>query len=308
MTMFKKFKYYSKNSITWLIPNGIRRYFAQKVIHDYLKSPNHYVEDRVNYYLKMKHPFSLPENLSSSVSKFKKTGGTTYYFDLHKVIKCFPNHYSFAYQNGDVTKIPQIPTFLKSRPINDINDNSVLLKLNEVRHFCFVTDNKPFFEKKDQVVWRGLGRKPHRKLLLKKYYDHPMCDVGRTAPIEGEPYEKPFMSIKEQLDYKFILAIEGNDVATNLKWAMSSNSVVIMTKPKFETWFMEGRLKADQHYIEVQDDYSDLIDKMDHYLKHPEQAQKIIKNAHQWVEQFKDKKREKLISLLVAHRYFELNQ
>ena len=31
-----------------------------------------------------------------------------------------------------------------------------------------------------------------------------------------------------------------------------------MPKPKFETWFMEGILVADQHYILIKDDYSDL--------------------------------------------------
>ena len=39
--------------------------------------------------------------------------------------------------------------------------------------------------------------------------------------------------------HKFILCIEGNDVASNLKWVMSSNSVAVMPKPKFESWFME---------------------------------------------------------------------
>ena len=50
------------------------------------------------------------------------------------------------------------------------------------------------------------------------------------------------MTINEQLHYKFILCSEGNDVASNLKWVMSSNSIAVMPKPKFETWFMEGIL------------------------------------------------------------------
>ncbi len=113
------------------------------------------------------------------------------------------------------------------------------------------------------------------------------------------------MSIEEQLTYKFLLAIEGNDVATNLKWAMSSNSLVLMSKPTCETWFMEGRLEAGIHYVEVADDYSDLIEKMEYYIAYPEKAESIIKNAHAWVDQFRDQKRERLISLLVAKKYFE---
>ncbi|MDF5490817.1 glycosyl transferase family 90, partial [Vibrio parahaemolyticus] len=126
-------------------------------------------------------------------------------------------------------------------------------------------------------------------------------------PQEGQPWEKGFMSIEEQLQYKFLLCIEGNDVATNLKWAMSSNSLVIMSKPKYETWFMEGKLEAGIHYVEVQDDYSDLPEKMDYYLANEQEALAIIENAHQWVEQFKDKRKERLISLMVADKYFTLS-
>ena len=39
------------------------------------------------------------------------------------------------------------------------------------------------------------------------------------------------LTIREHLDYKFIMALEGNDVASNLKWVMSSNSIAVMTRP-----------------------------------------------------------------------------
>ena len=41
----------------------------------------------------------------------------------------------------------------------------------------------------------------------------------------------PKKTIREHLDYKFIMALEGNDVASNLKWVMSSNSIAVMTRP-----------------------------------------------------------------------------
>ncbi|MDG3400031.1 lipopolysaccharide A protein, partial [Vibrio parahaemolyticus] len=39
-----------------------------------------------------------------------------------------------------------------------------------------------------------------------------------------------------------------------------------------------------------------------------QEALAIIENAHQWVEQFKDKRKERLISLMVADKYFTLSQ
>jgi AsnA-type aspartate--ammonia ligase len=103
-------------------------------------------------------------------------------------------------------------------------------------------------------------------------------------------------TIREHLDYKFIMALEGNDVASNLKWVMSSNSLAVMTRPTCETWFMEGTLVAGYHYVEVKEDFSDLPEKLQYYIEHPEQAEDIIRHAHEYVRQFQDKERENLIT------------
>ncbi|PDH49749.1 MAG: lipopolysaccharide biosynthesis protein, partial [Bacteroidetes bacterium MED-G20] len=113
------------------------------------------------------------------------------------------------------------------------------------------------------------------------------------------------MTINEQLHYKFILCLEGNDVASNLKWVMSSNSIAVMPKPKFETWFMEGILVADQHYILIKDDYSDLEEKLNFYIENPKKASSIIENAHNHVSKFQDQQTEDLLSLMVIDKYFK---
>ena len=68
---------------------------------------------------------------------------------------------------------------------------------------------------------------------------------------------------------------------------------------------MEGRLRPGYHYIEVRDDYSDLEEKIDYYIAHPEQAQQIIDHANDFARQFYDSRRERFISLLVMKKYFE---
>ena len=85
---------------------------------------------------------------------------------------------------------------------------------------------------------------------------------------------------------------------------MSSNSIAVMPRPLFETWFMEGRLIPNYHYIEVKPDFSDLLERMDYYSAHPEEAEAIIKHAHEYVDQFRNSRRERLISLLVLKKYF----
>lgn len=305
-----KFPYYFSNALSILIPRFVYRAQAKRLLSNLTEAEKQLCLERVNYYNKCETPFSVDsrEQSYATVDTFKKTKGWTYFFDLRQVVRYFPSSFAFNYINGDVTHIPNVPSFIKSRPIFGSNQNSVVLKLNQVRHFKFVDDPIRYQDKKDMVAWRGVGFQPHRQKVIHAFYNHPQCNIGQTRPVEGQPWEKDFMSIEEQLQYKFLLCIEGNDVATNLKWAMSSNSLVIMSKPKYETWFMEGKLEAGVHYVEVKDDYSDLPEKMDYYLANEQEALAIIENAHQWVEQFKDKRKERLISLMVADKYFALSQ
>jgi hypothetical protein len=134
-----------------------------------------------------------------------------------------------------------------------------------------------------------------------------MFNIGQTGPVLDAPWVKNFMPISEQLDYKFIFCIEGVDTATSIKWVMSSNSVCVMPKPKYETWFMEGALQPDVHYIEISDDFSNAEQKIKYFIEHPNKVLKIIENAQAHVEQFKHAKREKLISLMVLDKYFSLS-
>ena len=59
-----------------------------------------------------------------------------------------------------------------------------------------------------------------------------------------------------------------------------------------ETWFMEGKLIPDFHYVLLADDLSDVGAKVSHYLSHPHEARAIIANANGWVAQFLDEQRE----------------
>ncbi|SDH75144.1 Glycosyl transferase family 90 [Vibrio xiamenensis] len=303
-----KAKYYLNHSLVTLLPTKLLRWQAKQMLSHASQQEKDAIQQRIDYYNKVSHPFTLDRTKSTNVKSFHKTGGTTYYFDLYKVVKCFADHLRFSYINGDVVDVPSQPSFVKSRPIAGDNQNAVLLKLNAIRHYRFVDDKLAFKDKRDLLVWRGSGFRPNRRLLLDTLFGHPQCDIGRTDTKKGEQPEfvVPKMSIEEQLKYKFILSLEGKDVATNLKWIMSSNSLCITPKLRYETWFMEGKLEAGVHYVEVKDDFSDLIEKMNYYLEHQDEALDIIANANAWVAQFKNEKREKLIALKVAKKYFTL--
>lgn len=297
-----KLYFYLRGILNLLTP----RYFFQKKCSQILVMPiSKDAIKRINYYNKTK-PFTLDKE-AKSIQEFYSEKKKTYFFDLLKYLKYFDKKFQISYLFGDITHVPTTPTIVKSRPIEGENANSILMKLNSVRHFIFVNDTLEFEEKKDQVVWRGKCYVPHRVEFVKHFYQHPLCDIGQTNT-KGDlsvAWQKNKLSLQEQLKYKFVLAIEGNDVASNLKWAMSSNSLVMMTQPKYETWFMEGLLKANIHYVLLKNDYSDFEEKIEHYIKHPQQAKEIINNAHKHVEQFLNQTNEDIISLHVLDKYFK---
>ncbi len=299
-----KFLYYSLNFARQFVPRSFFQEQLNKRLHHLSKFDLEYIKYRVNYYNKLHDKCALPTSVHplkdfKLIKKHK-----TYFFDTFEYTRFFPDNYRIDFTFGDITAIPPVPSVVKSRPISGENNNAVIMKLNKVRHFTFTADTKKFSKKKNILVGRMNVNQEQRLRFLDIYFNHPLCNVGQINEKGGNPkYLVNYLSIDEHLDYKFILCIEGHDVASNLKWVMSSNSVAVMPRPKYETWFMEGTLIPNYHYIEIKDDYSDLEEKLQYYIRHPEEAEKISKNANEYVEQFKDKKRENLISLLVLERY-----
>ncbi len=302
-----KFFFYVRNFSRLVVPASL---YPQRFHKKLLRLPSgniHEVIDRVNYYNKVETIKPLQNGVKIKDFKFRKKH-KTYFFDTYKYIRYFNPELKFSYRFGDITQIPETPALVKSRPISSNNENSVLLKLNKVRHFHFVHDSTPFTAKKDKLVWRGhiSKLKTDRIRFLKTHFSNPLCNIGCTNRYENhEKYIRGKMSIDAQLGYKFILCIEGNDVASNLKWVMSSNSLAVMPRPKYETWFMEGRLVPDYHYVEIREDFSDLEQKINFFCTHPKEAQTIIDQANLYVSKFKHKKREDFISLLVLDKYFQ---
>ena len=59
------------------------------------------------------------------------------------------------------------------------------------------------------------------------------------------------------------------------------------------------------HYVEIRDDYADVEEKIRYYAEHVDEAETIIRKAHEFVDRFRNAEREDIISLLVLKKYFE---
>ncbi|MCX7215904.1 MAG: glycosyl transferase family 90 [Burkholderiales bacterium] len=301
--------YYAKAYGKLILPDRFFQHKAERLLFQYPVIPPD-LQGRLDYYCKLVAPFNLTG--STTLTDIRSHPRTTYFLDFYPFIRAFPDAQRFNTLFGDVTTIPKQPSFVKSRPIEGDNKNSVLMKLGSVRHFTFVKDPLDFRKKHSALVWRGRLHpaitKERRLDFLREFTGKPRLDIGHINRGNVFPeFRRERLSIPDQLNFKYILSLEGVDVATNLKWIMSSNSLCFSQRLKFETWYMEGRLQPGVHYVEIADDFSDVEQKIDYYENHPSEAEQIIANANAYTQQFFNQEVEDLLSYLVVKRYLELS-
>lgn len=265
------------------------------------------VERRVDYYNKINSSVEINHHGTTINDLTKPKTPKSYYFDTFEYARYFPKDLLIDFTFGDVDTVLDFPMIAKSRPIHGNNKNNILLNLDKVRHFISVKDTLHYSEKKDILIGRAGVYQNHRIKFFEKYFNNPMCDLGQVNKNGGNlEWKKPKISIAKHLKNKFVLSLEGNDVATNLKWIMSSNSIAVSPPLKMETWYMEGTLKPNEHFIGIDENYENLEVKLQYYLDHENEAREIIQNANEYRSQFNNKNVERLVSILVLKKYFDL--
>ena len=301
--------YYAEGYKSDLVPQSMQAQQLRAALDTYGQGePSPEIVARVDYYNKLSKQVTLTDHIAL---KDLPRNRSRYFYDLMTVAKPFGLDRRLAYLYGDIKHIPQTPTLVKSRPIAGDNANSVLLNLNKFRHFRQSYDRVPFAEKSPTAVWRGRLCNKMRATLAERFDTHPSFDIGYSIKGTRVGFDrrgvapKPFLSIGDHCRHRYILSVEGNDVATSLKWILSSNSLCMSPALKYETWFMEGTLQPGVHFVELRPDFEDLEDKVAYYENHPDEALAIIRNAQNHWKKFLDKDRERLISSLVLKKYFD---
>lgn len=258
----------------------------------------------------------------------------SYIDDLYTIWKKLPMAYKkpqrrVMWYPRDRVESFDVPVLVKTRPIHE-HGMSVLFRLNTIRHFQkmrTVISNKhiepSFHQKKNCLVWRGAPtgfgfgnnipfRTVSRQTLVEKYFSHPdvLIDVGLVLKPNHFPryakfahYSKHELSLNDMLECKYILSVEGNDVASNLKWVMCSQSLVVAPRPQIESWFLESRLQPYVHYLPVRDDFSDLEQQIEWAQNNPSRCEEIIQNANTYAQTFLDEEKQthELVQVLSSY-------
>ena len=215
------------------------------------------------------------------------------------------------YLIGDVEK--QVDDYYLSKiRLEGCNKCVIIKAANLHRHWGVLYSKEmfendiPFQNKIGTALWRGattgqLGRCANRFDLVEKYFDnHNKINIGfsniawGTVDTSGNiinyhsyaKWVKGKMSIKEQLRYKYLLAVDGNDKASGLNWQLASKSLVMMAKPTKISWLMEDKLIPNVHYVQLKDDFSDLEEKIEWCETHPNECQQIVNGANNFMTQF----------------------
>jgi hypothetical protein len=214
-----------------------------------------------------------------------------------------------------------LPVLSKWR-FNDLNLHRrpvpIVIRLEGSRHFDPLMKVKdfdiPWEKKKDVALWRGdlSGTNYDDDAHIQDFsYSDPksICfkfdrcrmvyrnivssaesvDVALTRSsvkhlqrIEGVNLIRPRVSMKDMLEHKMLISIEGNDVASGLKWNLYSNSVVLMPPPTKSIISMEMLLKPYVHYVPL--DLDDVDEAVNWVLQNQDEAKQISQRATQFIE------------------------
>eukprot|EP00984_Skeletonema_dohrnii_P023082 scaffold12185_cov114-Skeletonema_dohrnii-CCMP3373.AAC.10 len=181
----------------------------------------------------------------------------------------------------------------KERHYKDLENyhRNIVKKGNEV----------PWSEKLSKVFWRGAttynekaGTSRLEYLAQWINYDDNHTDIAFSNVVQITGFKREYVKrqyfrekqslLLEMNRYKYLLSVEGNDVATGLKWMLYSNSVVFMSRPTVATWAMEDLLVPFVHCIPLANNYSNLLEMVKWANEHDEACQEISKRATEFIE------------------------
>lgn len=124
--------------------------------------------------------------------------------------------------------------------------------------------------------------------------DSKLIDCGLTNHlgilssdlVNGTQVMKSMVDMRDIQKYKVIISMEGNDVASGLKWNLQSASVVVMRPPTRTSWAMEELLQPWVHYVPMLPDGSNAEEMVQWVLHNEKAARRIAERATLFIYDF----------------------
>ena len=130
-----------------------------------------------------------------------------------------------------------------------------------------------------RIFWRGsLFTSPTRYFLFelgKKYPEYLQIEDGAKGN---------FVPMVEQAKYKYLIDTRGNSFSVRLQTLLRLGRVLFIVYRPSREWYF-NRMIPMVHYVPVEEDMSDLIEKYIFMENHPELYEKIVRNMAEFVEE-----------------------
>lgn len=178
-------------------------------------------------------------------------------------------------------------------------------KANVIKKMKSWIDRLPLDRRRPLAFWRGndnayyqdhwnwdyssraqlvLFGKQHPSLINAKYTDWLMIETRLGKIIDPSIHGKYFRPLS-QLNYKYLLAVDGNTFPSSFFWQLGSGSVVLKSRSPYREWFYGG-LEKGVHYVEFSSDCHDLLEIIEHLNQNEEDAENLTRNARQFAEKY----------------------
>lgn len=178
--------------------------------------------------------------------------------------------------------------------------NNYIQKLNYIKW----KDRKATAIFRGSATGCGMTTDDNQRLKISKLdyeWDNDLLDAGITRFIKRSKITKngidfiypnnfnfklkPFMSLNEQLQYKYIINIEGNAAAYRLSNLLRMKSVILDVESEYYVWF-KSLMKPMVHYIPIKSDLSDLKEKILWCRKNDLKCKKIAENSYKFYKKY----------------------
>jgi GR25 family glycosyltransferase involved in LPS biosynthesis len=139
----------------------------------------------------------------------------------------------------------------------------------------------PFHEKMNQLVFAGQDRGTKYNFLYNRQIQISQRNYFKTAiaPKYSWIWTNSWIDRQTQIHFKYILDIDG--IASTwdaTAWKLNSGSVIFKPKSCWRQWFYDKYL-PNVHYVEVEDDFSDIESKYQWCEEHPEECEQMIQRC-----------------------------
>ncbi len=136
------------------------------------------------------------------------------------------------------------------------------------------------FNERSKVILCSLR---HPDLIDAKFPAGPWADKA----IHGlrELADGGFRRPQKQVEYKYLLAIDGNTFPSSLIWQLGTDCLVLKNKSEYTEWFYKG-LQDGVHYVSFDPDCRDLPSMIEYFNEHDSEAQKIANTGNEFANKY----------------------